>query len=91
MLTYFAFIVGVASSGNKTETFRVRLGGEQLFFIFESDIIFHVCQICTKNMLKKINSVHFQLNQNIIEDIKGSVKDILKAQEEEQTRKKEHK
>ena len=31
----------------------------------------------------------FQLNQNIIQDIKGSVKDILKAQEEEKTRKKD--
>jgi len=30
------------------------------------------------------------LNQNIIEDIKGSVKDILQAQEEDKTRKKEH-
>ena len=41
-------------------------------------------------IMLKLNLVFFQLNENIIQDIKGSVKDILKAQEEEKTRKKDN-
>ena len=39
--------------------------------------------------MAQLYSFILQLNQNIIQDIKGSVKDILKAQEEEKTRKKD--
>ena len=37
-------------------------------------------------VLAQLYSFILQLSQNIIQDIKGSVKDILKAQEEDKTR-----